>query len=112
MTFGTEDGLASNETRNYGIKVDPEYAWVGTAGGLSRYDKMKDIWTTFVKQETLASRRVVAVAVDERYVWAGTQRGLSRYDKKYDTWRHFEKEMKENENNEEEVGRIGGRERG
>lgn len=104
LTFGTEDGLASNETLNYGIKVDPEYTWVGTAGGLSRYDKMKDIWTTFVKQETLASRRVVAVAVDERYVWAGTQRGLSRYDKKYDTWRHFEKEMKENDNNEEEAG--------
>ncbi len=100
LTFGTEDGLGSNEIRNYGIKVDPEYAWVGTADGLSRYDKAKDTWTTFVKRETLASRRVVAVAVDERYVWAGTQRGLSRYDKKYDTWRHFEKAMKEDENNE------------
>ena len=103
LNFGTEDGLASNEIRNYGIKVDPEYAWVGTANGLSRYNKVKDIWTTFVKQETLASRRVAAVAVDERYVWAGTQRGLSRYDKKYDTWRHFEKVMKEDENGEEEA---------
>lgn len=100
LAHGIEDGLASNEIRNYGIKVDPQYVWVGTVDGLSRYDKGSDTWTTFVKQETLASRRVVAVAVDERYVWAGTQRGLSRYDKKYDTWRHFEKEMKEDENNE------------
>ncbi len=101
LVYGIEDGLASNEIRNYGVKVDPEYVWVGTTDGLSRYDKWSDTWTTFVKQETLASRRVVAVAVDERYVWAGTQRGLSRYDKKYDTWRHFEKETKEDENNEE-----------
>ena len=104
LRFGTEDGLASNEIRNYGITVNSEYAWVGTADGLSRYDKMKDTWTTFVKQEMLASRRVAAVAVDERYVWVGTQRGLSRYDKKYDTWRQFEKAMKEDDNNEEEAG--------
>ena len=111
LAYGTEDGLASNEIRNYGIKVDPEYVWVGSAHGLSRYNKENDTWATFVKQETLASRRVVAVAVDERYVWAGTQRGLGRYDKKYDTWRHFEKVMKEDQNNEratdeseEEVG--------
>ena len=101
VTFTTEDSLASNEIRNYGIKVDPEYVWIGMDRGLSRYDKAKDIWTTFVKRETLASRRVVAVAADERYVWAGTHRGLSRYDKKYDIWRHFEKTKKEEDNGDD-----------
>ena len=100
LTYGTEDGLASNEIRNYGIEVGPEYVWVSTDRGLSRFDKMGDTWTTFVKPETLASRRVVAVAVDERFVWTGTQRGLSRYDKKYDRWRHFDREMEEDENND------------
>ena len=108
VTYTTEDGLPSDEIRHYGIKVDPEYVWVGTGEGLSRYDKAKDTWVTFDRPETLASRRVVAVATDERYVWAGTHRGLSRYDKKYDIWRHFEKSKKEednedgNEENEEE----------
>ena len=103
-TYTTEDGLASDEIRNYGVKVDPEYVWIGTEQGLSRYDKVNDTWTTFVKRETLASRRVVAVAVDERYVWAGTHRGLSRYDKKYDIWRHFEKAKKEEAEDDEENG--------
>lgn len=110
VTYTTEDGLPSDEIRHYGIKVDPEYVWVGTEQGLSRYDKAQDAWVTFDKQKTLANRRVVAIATDERYVWAGTHRGLSRYDKKYDIWRHFEKAKEEeeedtdddNEENEEE----------
>ena len=104
-TFTVEDGLVHDSVWRYQLKADSKYVWVGTARGLSRYDKEKGTWTSFTKPPTLADRRAVAVATDARYVWVGTHRGLSRYDKRYDRWKHFQKpkaERDEEDNGDEE----------
>ena len=103
-TFIVEDGLVHDSVWRYQLKVDTKYVWVGTSKGLSRYDKEKQIWTSFTKPTTLADRRAVAVASDSRYVWVGTHRGLSRYDKRYDGWKHFQQSQEESGRDEEDNG--------
>ena len=100
--FTVDDGLINDSVQPYALKVDPEYVWVGTPQGLSRYDKEREIWASFTKPSNLADRRVMAVAANSRYVWVGTHLGLSRYDKRYDMWKHFRKEKKENDNDDNE----------
>ena len=87
--FSEENGLASNDLIEYSLVVDDNYAWVGTAGGLSRYDLKKEVWTTFTRSpltRTLRESKVYAIAVEARYVWLATTNGLHRYDKRTDRW--------------------------
>ena len=87
--FSEENGLASNDLIEYSLVVDDSYAWVGTAGGLSRYDLKKEVWTTFTRSpltRTLRESKVYAIAAETRYVWMGTTNGLHRYDKRTDRW--------------------------
>ena len=87
--FGEKNGLASNDLIEYSLVVDDDYAWVGTAGGLSRYNLKKEVWTTFTRSpltRTLRDSKVYAVAAEARYVWLATTNGLHRYDKQTDRW--------------------------
>ena len=87
--FSEENGLASNDLIEYSLVVDDNYAWVGTAGGLSRYNLKKEVWTTFTQSpltRTLRESKVYAIAVEARYVWLGTTNGLHRYDKQTNRW--------------------------
>ena len=87
--FSEENGLASNDLIEYSLVVDANYAWVGTAGGLSRYDLKREVWTTFSQSpltRTLRESKVYAIAAEGRYAWLGTSNGLHRYDKQTDRW--------------------------
>ena len=87
--FSEEDGLASNDLIEYSLVVDDNYAWVGTAGGLSRYDLKTEVWTNFTQSplaRTLRESKVYAIAAEGRYVWLATTNGLHRYDKQKDRW--------------------------
>ena len=87
--FDEKNGLASNDLIEHSLVVDDNYAWVGTAGGLSRYDLKKEVWTTFTQSpltRTLRESKVYAIAAEARYVWLGTTNGLHRYDKQTDRW--------------------------
>ena len=87
--FSEENGLASNDLIEYSLVVNDNYAWVGTAGGLSRYDLKKEVWTTFTQSpltRTLRESKVYAIAAEARYVWLATTNGLHRYDKQTDRW--------------------------
>ena len=89
--FTDETGLASNWLIEDSMEVDDDYVWVGTEGGLSRYDKKKEFWTTFNRSpmaETPSPRKVYTIAAEDRYLWMGTPRGLHRYDKRKNQWTH------------------------
>ena len=89
--YGTEHGLASNDVRTllwHGSRL-----WVGTAAGVSRYDRRRRQWRTFGTAEGLPSEIVVALAVDSsrQVLWAGTwDRGLAGYDWQKEEWRTFD----------------------
>ena len=68
------------------FKADSKYLWMGTPGGISRYDKKRESWTNYTRQNTLVGESVQAIVSDDRCVWCGTSQGISRYDKLYGTW--------------------------
>ncbi len=72
-----------------GLKVDEDFVWVGTMGGLRLYDKKLETWTTYTKPVSLMGDEVKAIAADERYVWCGTDQGVSKYDKIEGIWTNF-----------------------
>lgn len=88
-SFTEANGLLEDNVNDFGLKVDNHYVWVGTPRGLSRYDKMTESWTNFVKQSSVAHDRIMSVVADDKYVWCGTSDGLSRYDKTYGVWKNF-----------------------
>ena len=105
--FGEENGLASNDLIEYSLVVDNNYAWVGTAGGLSRYDLKKEVWTTFTRSpltRTLRESKVYAIAAEGRYVWLATTDGLHRYDKQTDRW--FAPRLEDEEGEEDDIPSI------
>ena len=84
-----ETGLASNGMAEGSMAVDDAYVWVGSDGGLSRYDKKTELWTTFTPSPTaiaMSPRKVYAIAAESRYIWVGTPEGLHRYDKEKNQW--------------------------
>ena len=69
VNYGASDGLPSNTV--YALAQDGDGAlWVGTRGGLSRFDGVRF-------QTVLAGKRITSIAVDgENRIWAGTPEGL------------------------------------
>ncbi len=88
-----ETGLANDWLAEDSMVVDDNYVWVGNSGGLSRYDKKTESWTTFIASRTssaISPRKVSAIAADSRYLWVGTPAGLHRYDKEKNQWTHHQ----------------------
>lgn len=54
--------------------------WIGTFGGLARYDKLKDRFTWYSVEDGLAGWSVTAIEFDGKGMWIGTGNGLSYYD--------------------------------
>ncbi|MFT5375272.1 MAG: two-component system sensor histidine kinase/response regulator [Candidatus Latescibacterota bacterium] len=78
-TYGLPDGLASTVVD--AIHQDHNgYLWIGTQGGISRYDG--EHFTTFTTADGLAYNGVSAIAEDAQgNLWFGTWGGgISRYD--------------------------------
>lgn len=71
------------------IAVDDKYVWVGTRMGVSRYDKRRDMWKTFTKEDGLPDDKITAIAADERWVWFGSDKGAAVYDKRTKDWRTY-----------------------
>ena len=68
------------------LTADGKYVWVGTRIGASRYDKSRDTWVTFTKEDGLASDAVSSIAVEDSRVWFGSDNGVSMYDKNSHDW--------------------------
>lgn len=80
-TWTTEDGLPQNSVT--AISQTPDgYLWLGTLGGLTRFDGLR--FEVFEREITqgLESNRILALYVDrEGMLWIGTEGGgLTRYD--------------------------------
>ncbi|MEO8474685.1 MAG: two-component regulator propeller domain-containing protein [Chryseolinea sp.] len=56
--------------------------WVGTAYGLGLYDKEKDTFKWFTREDGLPGYSAMAIEWDEKGMWVATGNGLSFYDGK------------------------------
>jgi signal transduction histidine kinase/ligand-binding sensor domain-containing protein len=87
-SYTIEHGLPDNEIRAI-AQDQPGYLWVGTEGGLSRYDGYT--FTNYFNDpddpQTISSDRITSILCDQKgHVWIGTQSGLNRYDADTDTF--------------------------
>lgn len=90
-----EDGLPNN-TVNCIFQDSSGFIWIGTRGGLSRYDGNTIITFTHNENDstTLANNQVVCIYEDTRHaIWIGTNFGLSKFNpvKKNFTNYYFDK---------------------
>ncbi len=94
--FTYDDGLASDNVQ--AICLDGFDIWFGTDSGLTRYNYLKQTWTTLksapkigkeAQTASLVSHNIKSLAIDEDYLWVGTRTGLSRYDMISGTWEHI-----------------------
>lgn len=64
--------------------------WIGTSGGLGKYDKKKDQIAWYTPEDGLSGYSIINISPDEKgNLWVGTSMGLSYFDgkafKKYST---------------------------
>lgn len=80
VNLSISDGLA--DERVFDIASEPDGTlWIGTEGGLSRYDGEK--FTNFTMADGLPDNRVDSIYFsDNGMLWFGTVKGFSRYDGK------------------------------
>ena len=79
QTWQTENGLPQNSVHAI-LQTHDGYIWLGTEGGLARFDGIR--FTVFDSQNTpnLKSSNIRALLEDrEHSLWIGTADGLSRY---------------------------------
>ncbi len=65
--------------------------WIGTAGGLNRYDRKRNTFARFTSASGLPSETIDSILDDSRgYLWLGTNRGISRFDPRTRSCRNFD----------------------
>ena len=85
------NSLSFNTVRS--ISQDSSGAiWIGTQNGLNKFDKDKEIFTTYTYEDGLSNNFVYGVVVDNNdNIWVSTNYGLSMYDQYNDTFvRYYE----------------------
>ncbi len=60
--------------------------WIGTYGGVTRYDLVTDTSENITVDDGLAGNKVQVIKADGEYIWFGTDSGLSRYNPMEDEW--------------------------
>ncbi|MBA4057983.1 MAG: hypothetical protein C0490_24920, partial [Marivirga sp.] len=65
------------------IKESPDgTVWIGTSYGLGKYDKDKDKFQWFTREDGLPGYSVMSIEFDDKGMWVGSGNGLSFYDGK------------------------------
>lgn len=78
--YSTEDGLIQSQVRAM-IQDHKGYLWLGTQGGLSKFDGLSFQNFSRAKYEGLEGGFIRALYEDENgIIWIGTASGLSRFD--------------------------------
>ncbi len=78
-------------TRIHGLTVGEDEVWVGTNGGLLRYDKTTDLWCHYTIEDGLPNNEVWTIVLDAPYLWTAHIGGVvSRYSLETDAWKTYE----------------------
>ncbi len=86
VNISNRDGLPDNTI--YSLCQDYKgFIWVGTVGGLCRYDGNSIVTYTSESHPTLPNNRIRFVFEDDRYrLWISTLHGIRLYDRQSDTF--------------------------
>ena len=72
--------------------VYPErYLWIGTNGGLNRYDKESNSFFYYTEENGLPNNVIYGILPDDQNnIWLSTNKGLSRFNLQSGTFRNFD----------------------
>jgi PAS domain S-box-containing protein len=96
---GVKNSLCNNSVNAFSEEND--YLWIGTGGGLDRYNKRDDTFKHYVhdplNKKSIGSDAVWAICKDKRgNLWVGTWGGgLNRFDYKTETFEHYYNDPKD-----------------
>lgn len=81
FNLNVENGLVQSQTRTI-VQDEFGYLWIGTLGGLSRFDGQN--FTNYTTQNGLNSNSILSLANDKNNhgIWIGSNNGLNFYDGK------------------------------
>lgn len=87
---GKKDSIGSNIV--FGLWEDEEEIWLGThGGGLSRFLKATERFTSFTTKDGLPNDVVYGILPDEQgNLWLSTNKGLSFFDRKQGVFRNYD----------------------
>jgi len=92
--LNVENGLIQSQAKSI-VQDRFGHLWIGTIGGLSRYDGKT--FVNYTVRDGMTDNTVDALAVDdEGNIWIGTPKGITQYDGR--TFRHFVFQSPENPN--------------
>ena len=74
VTYSTEDGLPQSQVTAM-TQDDDGYLWVGTLGGLAKFDGTK--FTSFSSNQGLLNNRITSLSFFENKLWVGHDGGIS-----------------------------------
>ena len=86
MVVSKEDAKSLVSDKIWSLAADGKYVWVGTRIGASRYDKSRDVWTTFTRADGMASDAISSIAVEDGRIWFGSDNGVTMFDKNTNDW--------------------------
>ncbi len=96
---GSKNSLNNNQVNTF--LEDNDFLWIGTEGGLNRYNKKEDMFKHYVHnpldKKSIGSNAVWAICKDRRgNLWIGTWGGgLNRFDYKTETFEHYYNDPKD-----------------
>ncbi len=76
--------------RGWPMVVHEDQVWVGTTGGLYRYDVSEDSWLMFTPREGLCGWAPELLGLDQGILWVGTSEGLCNADVHLFDWDVFD----------------------
>jgi signal transduction histidine kinase/ligand-binding sensor domain-containing protein/DNA-binding response OmpR family regulator len=86
--FGMHDGLSNDEVTSI-VQDKQDFIWIGTRGGLNRYDGHE--FTSYQKEEGgLSSSSIETLFVDSHgKLWIGTHNGVDCFDPVSESFTHY-----------------------
>lgn len=82
--YSIAEGLAQTQVTSI-VEDQNGYLWVGTLGGLSRFNGSK--FTNYSAEDGLLNNRITALFYQQNKLWIGHESGLSLYqNKRFKKW--------------------------
>jgi signal transduction histidine kinase/ligand-binding sensor domain-containing protein len=78
--------------RIYSLLYDDDgIFWIGTGGGLSRFDPMKKKFTRFTSKKGLPDELIMGILSDKKSIWISHKKGITQLNKKDYKMQHYTK---------------------
>lgn len=85
------NSLSENSAWDF-AQTDDRVVWIGTQGGLNRYDPKTGNFKAYREKDGLRNSTILTVNVDKQgFLWLTTNNGLAKFDPQTETFRIYDK---------------------